>query len=146
MNKGQWTKDNSSLENSERYYAKVPPLDQKVGVTSSDFATWAALCMFVDWKTDHGQPVKSKDGSCFPTTEVIAERACMSRRSFMRCLKHLEKLNYLRITKRHGISKSGQPGKGLMTNDYTLYPLGNAPKLKTKSRQKPVTKEEKKGY
>ena len=97
-------------------YGKVTCLDG-IECSASAWAVWTALCTFCDWQcTKRGLPVKSKAGTCYPSTRQLAIRGHISQRSVTYGIRELERLGYVRTEARSGDK-----------NQYTLYPLGDAP-------------------
>ncbi len=116
-------------------YGKVTPIDG-ASVSGSAWGVWCALCTFAKWETEHGQPVKSKEGKdlCIPRVEVIARRAHVSPLTVQRAMKELIKAGYVRVIPRFGRKSRGQKGEQ-RSNGYVLYPLGNAPLSEEERRE-----------
>ena len=120
-------------------YGKVTPIDG-ASVSGSAWGVWCALCTFAKWETEHGQPVKSKDGKdlCIPRVEVIARRAHVSVRTVRAVIPELVKAGYVQVVTRYGRKSKGAKGEQ-RSNGYILYPLGNAP-ISEEERQEVIKK------
>ncbi len=121
-------------------YGKVKPIDG-ADISTSAWGVWCALCTFAKWETDHGQPVKSKEGKdlCIPRVEVIGRRAHIKSVITIRAaMKELIKAGYLRVIPRYGRKSKGAKGEQ-RSNGYILYPLGNAP-ISEEERQEVIKK------
>lgn len=121
-------------------YGKVKPIDG-AAVSGSAWGVWCALCTFAKWETDHGQPVKSKEGKdlCIPRVEVVARRAHISSvRTVQAAIKELVTAGYVRVCPRYGRKSKGAKGEQ-RSNGYILYPLGNAP-ISEEERQEVIKK------
>ena len=115
------------------------PIDEANSISGSAWGVWAALATFAKWETFHGQPIRSKEGTCIPRIEVLAARAHCSKWTVLRALEELESAGYVRKESRY--SERRTPGSGLgrqRSNGYTLYPNGNAPK----EEDEPITADE----
>ena len=120
-------------------YGKVKPIDG-ANVSSSAWGVWCALCTFAKWETDHGQPVKSKEGKdlCIPRVEVIARRAHCNVKTVSKAVKELIGAGYVQVVTRYGRKNKGAKGEQ-RSNGYILYPLGNAP-ISEEERQEVIKK------
>ena len=98
-------------------------------VSAAAWGVWCALSTFAKWETERGQPVRSKENSCFPTLAAIAIRSHNKSESTVKAaIKELVSAGYVRVSARYGRKSKGAKGEQ-RSNGYTLYPAGNAPAL-----------------
>ena len=95
-------------------YAIVPDIDAPE-LTGTDIAVWSALCRFAQWEMDHGKPVKSKAGTCYPSQQEIAKICRFSIRAVYNALIHLEALGYVR-------KEARRRGGNFISTTYELTP------------------------
>ena len=114
-------------------YGKVVPMDG-ADVSMAAWAVWSALSTFAKWETERGQPVRSKEGSCFPKVEAVAVRAHCNNKTVRKAIDELEKAGYVRQYSRYGRRSKGEKGEQ-RSNGYILYPRGDAPISETERKE-----------
>lgn len=93
-------------------YAIVPDIEAPE-LTGSDMAVWGALCRFAQWEMKDGKPVKSVDGSCYPSIQGIASKSKVGTSTVCRALNKLEKLGYIKRLQRKD--------KAFTNTEYMLF-------------------------
>lgn len=114
-------------------YGKVVPIDESENLSGPAWGVWSALATFAKWETQHGQPIRSKEGSCIPRLDILAQRAHITKPTVIAAIRELEQAGYVRKESRYTEPKI-PGGKGKQrSNGYTLYPNGDAPELDQES-------------